>query len=305
MRRLIVISLFLFSALNCFGQLLPIRSQYMFNAVPLNPALTGGEDALSISGSFRAQWLGFPGAPLTQSLSVHSPLKGETSAIGIQLFADQIGIDRNTGIYGSYAYRINMKTSRLSFGLAAGVNLVKSKSSELQTYDNQDLLLLNDGPTGVLPNLSFGVNYASKNYFVNFSLPFFLSHRFNGVNYEIEHAFNRYNFLLGAGASFKIGQKTILKPSFLFKYQIGNRSQFDINLMAAFNPMIEAGLSYRTQEALIALFKVNANNQLSFMYSFGLPLGKLLNNSAGSHEIGLKYNFLYKTPSQNPRYLGW
>ena len=288
-----------------FGQLYPIADQYMFNAVPINPAFTGSEEALSISGSLRAQWLGFPGAPTTQSVTIHTPLKNESSAIGLQLFSDQIGVDQNTGLYGSYAYRIKLKSSKISFGLAAGLNLVRSNSGDLQIYDQQDDLLVPNTKLGVMPNASFGVNWTSKKHFISLSIPFFMSHSFDGANFAIVNDFKRYNFLLGGGLSFNLGDKVKLKPSFLAKYQIARIPQFDLNLMFEFNRFIETGISYRTKEAGIFLLKINATRQLSFMYSFGMPFGQLLSYTKGSHEIGIKFNLRYKTPAQNPRNLAW
>ena len=290
---------------SSFSQLSPIRTQYMFNGIPLNPALTGSEEAWSISGSFRAQWIGFPGAPLTQSLSAHSPLKNESSAIGMQIFADQIGVDRNTGVYGSYAYRIKMNDAQLSFGLAAGLNLVRSYHSQLSTYDSGDQQFSADSPLSILPNTSFGAYYGSKKFFVSLSIPFMFSNKIENGQNVMTHDPRSYNILLGSGASFKVGSKTLLKPSLLMKYNQSATIQFDVNVMGEFNKFFEAGLSYRTSESIIALFKINANQQLSFMYSIGIPMGELMSYSSGSHELGIKYTFLHKTKAQNPRYLKW
>ncbi|MFT4600084.1 MAG: type IX secretion system PorP/SprF family membrane protein [Arenicella sp.] len=301
--KLTILSLILVS--NLFGQLTPIRTQYMFNGVPLNPALTGSEEAWSISGSFRAQWIGFPGAPLTQSITAHSPLKNESSAIGLQIFSDQIGIDRNTGIYGSYAYRIKMKKSQLSFGVAAGVNFVRSFTSQLATYDSGDQQFSADSPLSILPNTSVGVYYGSKKFFASISIPFMLSSEIKNGKNVLSHDFKSHNFLIGGGMNFDLGSKIKLKPSLLLKYNLSAKPQLDVNLMAEFNKFFEAGVSYRTSESIIALLRINPTPQLGIMYSFGLPLGDLLSYSSGSHEIGIKYTFLYKTKAQNPRYLKW
>ena len=303
--KLILSILTLLTVLTSFGQFTPIRTQYMFNGVPLNPALTGSEEAWSVSGSFRAQWLGFPGAPLTQSLSTHSPLKNESSAIGFHIHADQIGVDRNTGFYGTYAYRIKMKSSQLSFGVAAGLNLIRSLHSELQTYDIGDEQFSADSPLSILPNSSFGVYYGSQKFFLSLSIPFMFNSRIKDGKLTMSHNPFEYNFHFGGGLMLDAGSKIKLKPSFLLKYHFNNTPQIDLNLMAEFNRFFEAGLSYRTSESIIALFKINANRQLSFMYSFGMPLGDLLGYTSGSHEIGIKYNFLYKTKAQNPRFLQW
>ncbi|UKN01140.1 type IX secretion system membrane protein PorP/SprF [Paracrocinitomix mangrovi] len=303
MKKLIYILCFL--GFNAHGQLTPIISQYMFNDVALNPANTGNQESLSLFADFRAQWVGINGAPMTQSFTAHSPLRNTNSAVGIQFFADQIGVDRNTGIYGSYAYRIPMAKMKLSFGITGGVSLVKSNYSNLAVNDNSDNLLV-DTPLGILPDCSFGVSLTGKKYFASLSIPFFLSHRFDGNKIIVDHDFNNYNVMLGGGYEFEFGRKKYkLRPSLLLKYNIGNRPQVDINLMAQLHDLFEFGVSFRTEDSVIGLFKFNATKQFAIMYSFGMPITKIGSNQFGSHEIGLRYNFKYQTKIANPRYLGW
>src|SRR5690606_15592636 len=155
MKRLIII--LFFSGAISSAQHVPIISQYMFNDVALNPANTGNQNALSLFGNFRAQWVGIPGAPTTYSFTAHSPLKNLSSSVGLQFFSDKIGVDQSTGIFGSYAYRIKMEKSSLSFGLAGGIMMVRANNSELQVNDAGDMLLV-DSPLGVLPDVSFGMS---------------------------------------------------------------------------------------------------------------------------------------------------
>lgn len=302
MRILIVISFLV--AFTTRAQYVPILSQYMFNDLSLNPANTGNQDGLSLFGNFRAQWVGIPGAPMTQTFSAHSPLKNSSSAIGLQFFSDKIGVDRNNGIFASYAYRINMKAARLSFGLSGGVFFVRSLNSELQVNNNNDATLT-DSPLGVLPDASFGVSLNAKKYFASFSIPLFLGHRYDGTSFKIDHDIRNYNFMLGGGYALQFAEGKHIKPSLLLKYKIGSRPQADINVMAELHPIFELGISYRTEEAAIILLKVLPTKQLSIMYSFGMPLTPISYRQFGSHEIGIRYNFIYKTQISSPRYLGW
>ena len=111
--------------------------------------------------------------------------------------------------------------------------------------------------------------------------------------------------MLGGGYLFTFKNGMELKPSVLGKFKPDSKFQMDMNLMAKFNESIDLGLSYRTQEAIVGLVKINANKQLSFMYSFGLPLSPILKYTYGSHELSVKYNFLYKSSLVSPRFLGY
>lgn len=303
MRGLIVIAILTVSVAR--AQYIPILSQYMFSDLALNPANTGNQDALSLFGNFRAQWVGIPGAPMTQTFSAHTPLKNTSSAVGIQFFADQIGVDKTTGIFGSYAYRIQMDKSRFSFGLSGGVSFIKSNNSALNVAATGSDILLVDSPLGIVPDVSFGMSLNSKKYFVSFSIPMFLGHKFDGNKIKVDHDIRNYNFMLGGGLALSIGDDKRIKPSLLIKYKIDARPQADINVMLELHPAVEFGVSYRTEEAVIGLLKFRPTRQLSIMYSFGMPLTAISYKQYGSHELGVRFNFLYKTKISNARYLGW
>ena len=89
------------------------------------------------------------------------------------------------------------------------------------------------------------------------------------------------------------------------KYRYHNALQFDFNLMMKFSQYFGAGLSYRTNDALIALININATKQFAITYSFGIPLSPMLKYNSGSHELSFKYNMLFKTSLSSPRFLGF
>ena len=66
-------------------------SQYMFNTMAINPGYAGSADLLNASVLFRAQWVGFDGAPQTQTLTANTPLKNKSLAIGGNLYNDVLG----------------------------------------------------------------------------------------------------------------------------------------------------------------------------------------------------------------------
>ena len=111
--------------------------------------------------------------------------------------------------------------------------------------------------------------------------------------------------MMGGGYCFTSRSGKQIKPSILLKYRIESPLQADFNVMMNLNKSLDIGLSYRTSEAIIALFKLNANDQFSIMYSFGLPISKLIQHSYGSHELSLKYTFLYQSNSTSPRFIGF
>ena len=52
-------------------------THYMYNTLAINPGYAGSRDALTITALHRSQWVGFAGAPMTQTITVHTPFKNE------------------------------------------------------------------------------------------------------------------------------------------------------------------------------------------------------------------------------------
>ncbi|MGA9589787.1 MAG: type IX secretion system membrane protein PorP/SprF, partial [Salegentibacter sp.] len=64
-------------ASSTYGQQLPQFTQYMYNTISINPAYAGSRDGFSLTLLNRNQWVGLEGAPVTQTLSVNSPLRND------------------------------------------------------------------------------------------------------------------------------------------------------------------------------------------------------------------------------------
>ena len=76
--------------------------------------------------------VGYEGAPVTQSLTIYSPLFNQKLGVGLTLLNDKIGPTNTTNIYGDIAYRLKVsKKSTLSFGLKGGISLVQGSFNDL------------------------------------------------------------------------------------------------------------------------------------------------------------------------------
>src|SRR5882757_1540025 len=114
--------LFLTISFCSHGQQQATYAQYMFNGLAINPAYAGSQEALSVNFLSRFQNVGLPGAPSTQTLSVHSPIAGQRFAVGFLAIHDKIGVISQTGVSGIYAYRLPLANkATLSFGLQIGM----------------------------------------------------------------------------------------------------------------------------------------------------------------------------------------
>src|SRR5659263_223295 len=66
-------------------------TQYMYNTIVVNPAYAGSRESMSIFALHRAQWVGFDGAPVTNTFSIHTPIKDTHLGLGLSIVNDRIG----------------------------------------------------------------------------------------------------------------------------------------------------------------------------------------------------------------------
>ena len=93
----------------------PMFSQYMFNTLSLNPAYAGSSDLISATAITRHQWMGIKGAPQTQTLAIHSPLKHQIG-LGVSIIRDQAGPVNNLSAQADISYNIKItKTVKTLF----------------------------------------------------------------------------------------------------------------------------------------------------------------------------------------------
>ncbi|PAM96065.1 hypothetical protein B4N84_04285, partial [Flavobacterium sp. IR1] len=118
MKKFFIITFILFAGVTTYAQQLPQFTQYMYNTISINPAYAGNRDAISVVGLHRSQWSGLEGAPKTQTLSIHSPLRNEKIGLGLSIINDKAGYENYTYAYGDFSYTINVNAfTTLSFGL--------------------------------------------------------------------------------------------------------------------------------------------------------------------------------------------
>ncbi len=303
-RRLTYILIFVFTVFSGKAQHTPLLSQYMFNGLAYNPGFAGSDDALSISVADRNQWVGFDGAPVTQTIAVHSPLKNENIAMGLFLYRDVIGKSYNNGIYGTYAYRVKLGKGKLSMGLTGGFSFKQVKLSESTVIQQGDEVFSKNTPLCFLPNSSIGTYYYSPDFFVGLSAPFIFSEEFNMQTdkYISTFDFSKNNFLLTGGYNYRINSLYVIKPSFLWRTNLTTGSQVELDLAAEHLKFGGIGIGYRLKDAIIILLKVRINNQMFFGYSYGIPISKLSNYNSGTHEFYLTYQFKYESKTVSSRF---
>lgn len=287
-------------ALSVYAQTEPMYSQYMFNMLPLNPAYAGSQEDLSVTALYRKQWLDMDGAPSTQTLSAHTPVKKKNIALGFTAIHDKIGVTGKTGFYGAYAYRVRFKNkSTLSLGLQGGVSQAVNHFSRLRTKQPNDPHMNADRVLYTAPGVGAGVFWYSDKYYLGASAPDLMEVQLNGNAGQIRR---RHYFIHGAYV-FRLSYQVKYMPGFLIKEVQGVAPQFDFNNTVILNDVLWLGLSYRSSASLNLLVQLQLTGQLRLGYSYDSPLGDLKSVAGASHELKLSYRFVFfKDNACMPRY---
>lgn len=287
------------------GQHTPLTSQYLFNGLAINPAYAGSRDVLSATLTHRQQWVGFDGAPITQNISVHAPVKRSKVGIGLMVFNDRIGVSNETGILANYAYRIKMPNKgKLALGLGAGVSLYRAKWSQVATQDGNDPSFAADTRGAARPNFSAGLLYHNKKWYVGASVPFMLAHRYDVANRTYRLSQERIDLepMITGGYVVTLNDEFKLKPTSLLRYRISSGLQGDVSANLIYRDKVWLGASVRTGDAIIGMVEVLPTPQWRVGYAYDAGFSRINAYHRGSHELLIQYEFGYRIRVRDPRY---
>lgn len=296
---------YIFLLLSVFASLAQQQAmftQYMFNASAINPAVVGTHDGMSLTALIREQWVGIEGAPNTQTLSLHSPLLNDRIGLGLTVIRDEIGITRQHGVFGAYAYRVNFGSATLSLGLQAGVVDFSSYQNELNP-NSQDASLQENYQSGLKPNFGTGAYLYTDRFYVGVSAPMLVNHNFLDDNPDVNQADQKKHYFVMAGYVFDLSRGLKLKPNLLIKAVDGAPIAVDINANLLIEEILWIGASYKSFDSIDGLIELQLNTQLKIGYAHDFTTSDLRFANRGTHEIMVNYLFKYKNKKTiTPRY---
>jgi len=285
----------------------PLYSQYMFNPMAINPAYAGTRNTISGVLLHRSQWVGMDGAPRTNSLAVHSPIKGKNFALGFNLLNDRVGPTTNNTLLGTYAYHLKLGQGQLSFGLRGGFYSMTLRNSELSYTDNTGKPLENYN--SLTTNFDFGTYYHTDKFYAGFSANHLTNGSVKFIN-QVETYDLNMHFMTFAGNAFVLSPNLVVKPSVLIRYTQNAPLNYDVNTSVLFQKVFWLGVSYRSsissfkEASLVLITEYNISQSFRIGYSYDFNLGAIKRFNSGSHEVFLGADLYNKRKeSISPRYL--
>jgi type IX secretion system PorP/SprF family membrane protein len=310
--------LLVISLLACTGyaQQAPQYTQYIFNELIINPAYAGSKEILNANATHRSQWVGMEGAPTTQTFSLDGSSRSGRVGFGLNAMNDQLGAQRQMGLHGNLAVRLQMsETARLALGFAAGLAQYSLDGTRLNTGNSRpDLAVPQHRVSELLPDFRIGAFFNTERFYTGLSV----ANLINTKGDEMEVTTPSRHFFLSSGYVLDLSSAIIFKPSFLVKEDFNSPTSLDLNAFFLLGERIWLGGSYRTavqvhsnysdeygldrRNAWAAIAQLYVTPKLRLGYSYDVSLNALRQHA--SHEISLGYSFFKKQDTRmlTPRY---
>ncbi|TYP98345.1 type IX secretion system PorP/SprF family membrane protein [Tenacibaculum adriaticum] len=302
MKKIYIIILIILYAQIGFTQQDSQYTQYMYNTVSVNPAYAGTRGTLSITALHRSQWAGLEGAPVTQTLSLNTPLRNERIGIGFSVVHDKIGPTQETYFDAVMSYTIptSDKGDKLSFGLKAGGHLLNIDFMKLNQYVPQ-LVTADNIDHKFSPTIGAGIYYHNDHFYAGLSVPNFLETKHfdetSDANTETSFvAKERMNYYLITGYVFNLNENWVFKPAVLTKVVSGSPLQVDLSANFWYKQKLTLGAAYRWDAAWSAMAGFQLNDSLMLGFGYDKEITDLGNTSFndGSFEAFLRFEFARK-----------
>ena len=304
------------AALAVQAQQKPYYTQYILNNFILNPAVGGIENYGDLKMSYRNQWTGIDGAPVTMYLSYHTPLKGKLdvertnptsfgrggenirgksyweeyrsgtrhSGIGGIVINDRTGYINRFGLYGTYSYHIPLNDrTTISAGFQAGftnVSLDRTKIEWGTLNPNDPAIGYDNGELSRFrPELGAGVWLYSANYFLGASVLNIVPGKAQFVRNNAYGTYLVPHFFLQGGYRFQLSDDIMALPSVAVQWINPQPVQVHANLKMQYRDLFWVGGSYRATDALggfAAMAGFNISQTFNLGYAYDMATNSRL-----------------------------
>ncbi|MPM31675.1 hypothetical protein SDC9_78232 [bioreactor metagenome] len=256
-------------------------SQFMFNELCYNPAVAATSNDINLSLLGRQQWVGFGGAPSTQSFNAYCNLE-KIGGLGLNVLNDQLGYEHNLNARFSYARNFKLgDTTSFCLGISGGIASRSVDADELTFENPAEVIAPSDLENKT--NGDFGVGLVFRTH--GFTLMASSSHITQSLEKSDFYKVPRH-YYLNMSYRFDLGNYWTLTPSF-FARSSEFITQYDLHVRASYDNKFWFGVTYRWDESAILLAGVRITDYLGIGYAGDWITGPAASYSQTSHELML------------------
>lgn len=285
------------------GQQLPYFTQTNSNYYFLNPAVTGTKKLIDLRVNYRTQWVGFEGAPKTQSISLHSRLFKGMMGVGGYMYKDETGLVKHNNYGLSYAFHVKFPDVEFSIGLSGNMMRYYFDGTQSTIHNTHDKAVdrsivasdwVPNGNVGVLlynDRFHFGISVLNL---METPADFYEADTLKKGKLGTEaHTF------LSLGYNFSTAD-LIWEHTLQASALTGAPLLVDYNLRIHIQEQLFAGFAVRLKDAVALQAGYTWKQQLQLGYSYDLVVSKLRQYQSGTHEIVLVFRSdIFKSKKRN------
>ncbi|CAM1344891.1 PorP/SprF family type IX secretion system membrane protein [Tenacibaculum amylolyticum] len=283
----------------------PHYTQYMLNTMSVNPAYVGSKGYTVLTALGRTQWIGFEGAPDTQTLSYDTVLEFKGLGLGFNLVNDKIGPSHELYMDGNVSYTIEIgQEGSLAFGLKLGGRLLNVDwSIGNPRADGDDPVFAQNIVNKFLPTIGAGIYYHEPDWYIGLSVPNFLRQE----HYDAERAIGnvaveRLHYFLIGGYVFDINESLKFKPAALLKVVFGAPASLDVSANFLIEERFTIGAAWRWDDSVAGLLGFQVSESLYIGYAYDLTTSNYNIANSGTHEVLLRYEIFKQARMRSPRF---
>lgn len=304
---------------SIFGQLIGQNGNFsslpMFNQMYYNPGYAGDGNDIEARVLVREQWMGFPGAPQTQTFNIDAPFKlfGLRHGVGLSIANDILGNFSNTELNISYAYRKSLMQGEL--GIGGGLNMVSHgydvnwlfQDGQTTSDDNSVPQVADQKP--FLFDLNLGLYYNADNLFLSISGRNMLDTEVSYLQGEgSTGSTDSKQLLIGKQLYFSTGYEYQL-PNPMYSFEPGafvatdfSSTQISISSLLTYNKRFFGGLAYKPTDAIIFIAGIDLPSGIHAAVSYDVTTSRIIKYSSGSFEFMAGYRFSLEIDKDNRKY---
>lgn len=283
----------------------PHYTQYMLNTMSVNPAYVGSKGYTVLTALGRTQWVGFEGAPDTQTLSYDTALEFNGLGLGFNLVNDKIGPSHELYMDGNVSYTIETgQEGNLAFGLKLGGRLLNVDwSIGNPRADGDDPVFAQNIVNKFLPTIGAGIYYHEPEWYIGLSVPNFLRQE----HYDAERAtgnvaVERLHYFLIGGYVFDLNESLKFKPAALLKVVFGAPASLDVSANFLIEERFSIGAAWRWDDSVAGLLGFQVSESLYIGYAYDLTTSNYNVANSGTHEVLLRYEIFKQARMKSPRF---
>ena len=287
-----------------------VYSQFMFDALSVNPGLAGINDYNKLTGGFRDHWVQVDHAYLTYFASYDQKIPSINSGAGLQVYRDVAGgVYSRTSAELFYSYQFHLANDFIvSPGLQVAVvqralNVFGKTLPEENPYSGSGSTQVLENRSAFFPDFGFGV---VANYSDRYSLGI-AAHHLNAPT-ETLSEINQKRTPLSLSAHFisyfpiRFGKfdkrEMVFSPGAYFRQQ-QYQNFFQVGMNIAYDPVfvgvwLRTASGFNPESTIFVVGLEQINYRIVYNYDYKLATSKREFPATGAHEIVLTWKIFPK-----------